>query len=553
MSDKSSENYLDNLLGSINGAPASETTDEIEQAAASAFGAKGQEGSDDAFLREFEAELESDAYKDYFADFEMEMEAEQMHELELLGEENSSGIGDGIESIIQEIKDNTGEVEAVPAMPDPSTESPEELIAAIERTQEDRERLGSLDDFESVAPTKEPEEVELVDLDSLESLDEFAGLNGVEQIGEEAPLPMTEAGEPDLAGISDDDLFDMLARQDGLEEIGEMLGKDASGTSVGDDSAFEDFAQQEMDAREEDEDDSPEDSGRKKRGKKDKGKSGDKNARGGFFEKLKTVLFGDDEDDEEDEDFGRKKSAPAEKSSEGATAQELSDENMKILQELEGEDKGAEKKGKKEPKKKKEKKPPKEKKPKEKKPPKPPKEKKPKEKDNTPPLPKGPVIMIFVMVASLVVLILLGTNLVGYQNQMTTAKKMYINGNYTEAYAKVQGVEPKEEDLQVYYQMQILATVDSKYQAYLLYSDYGDQVAALDALVCAAGRYDLNLEDARKFECEDKLEAVGENIADELSGQYGMSMSEAIEIYNQRNRTEYTIVLNRKIQELGLN
>lgn len=551
MSDKSSENYLDNLLGSINGAP-SAPTDEIEQAAASAFGAKEQEGSDDAFLREFEAELESDAYKDYFADFELEMEKEQLHELELLGEENTSGIGEGIESIIQEIKENTGEVEAVPAMPDPSTESPEELIAAIEQTQEDRERLGSLDNFESVAPPAEPEEVELVDLDSLESMDEFEGLSGVEQIGEEAPLPMTEAGEPDLAGISDDDLFDMLARQDGLEEIGEMLGKDASGASVGDDSAFEDFAQQEMDAREED--DSPEDSGRKKRGKKDKSKaSGDNNAKGGFFEKLKTVLFGTDEDDEEDEIFGRKKKAPAEKSSEGATAQELSDENMKILQELEGEDKEAGKKGGKSPKKKKEKKPPKEKKPKEKKPPKPKKEKKPKEKDNTPPLPKGPVIMIFVMVASLVVLILLGTNLVGYQNLMTTAKQMYINGSYTDAYAKVQGLEPKEEDEQVYCQMQILATVDSKYQAYLLYSDYGDQVAALDALVCAAGRYDLNLEDARKFECEDKMEALAESIANELSDRYGMSMSEAIEIYNQRNRTEYTIVLNRKIQELGLN
>ena len=59
-------------------------------------------------------------------------------------------------------------------------------------------------------------------------------------------------------------------------------------------------------------------------------------------------------------------------------------------------------------KKEKKKKEPKPKKPKKVKEPKPKKEKKPKEIDNTPPLPKGPVIAIVIMVASLFGLIIVG-------------------------------------------------------------------------------------------------------------------------------------------------
>ena len=70
-------------------------------------------------------------------------------------------------------------------------------------------------------------------------------------------------------------------------------------------------------------------------------------------------------------------------------------------------------------KKEKKKKEPKQKKPKQKKPPKPKKEKKPKEVDNTPPLPKAPVIAIVVMIGSLFGLVLLGTHTVGYQSGET--------------------------------------------------------------------------------------------------------------------------------------
>ena len=101
----------------------------------------------------------------------------------------------------------------------------------------------------------------------------------------------------------------------------------------------------------------------------------------------------------------------------------MSDENKKILEELEAAGELTEKKPKKEKKKKeKKKKEPKPKKPKKVKEPKPKKEKKPKEIDNTPPLPKGPVIAIVIMVASLFGLIMVGVNLLGYQSNINLAK-----------------------------------------------------------------------------------------------------------------------------------
>ncbi len=56
------------------------------------------------------------------------------------------------------------------------------------------------------------------------------------------------------------------------------------------------------------------------------------------------------------------------------------------------------------------------------KPPKPKKEKKPKEVDNTPPLPKGPVIAIVLMAVSLFAFVMIVTNLLGVSGKLKSGK-----------------------------------------------------------------------------------------------------------------------------------
>ena len=264
----------------------------------------------------------------------------------------------------------------------------------------------------------------------------------------------------------------------------------------------------------------------------------------GFLAKLSKLLFGDDEPDEEE--ISGMQAEPA--------VTEMSMDDMDILKELEGSSDGDKKGGKEKKKKEKKKKEKAPKQPKEKKV-KPKKEKKPKppaEPDNTPPLPKGPVIAIVLMAVSLFAFVMIVTNLLGYQANLSQAKEKYEQGSYVEAYSKLQGLSIKERDEKLYHQLATLAAVSEKYQAYLVFDNYGSKIDALDALVCAYGRYDLNQKNAKEYGCEDQLEKIGGKIIKALLKDYDMTGDEALDIYQTRKRDDYTVKLHQKLKELGL-
>ena len=256
------------------------------------------------------------------------------------------------------------------------------------------------------------------------------------------------------------------------------------------------------------------------------------------------LLFGDDEPDEEE--ISGMQAEPA--------VTEMSMDDMDILKELEGSSDGDKQGGKEKKKKEKKKKEKAPKQPKEKKV-KPKKEKKPKppaEPDNTPPLPKGPVIAIVLMAVSLFAFVMIVTNLLGYQANLSQAKEKYEQGSYVEAYRKLQGLSIKERDEKLYHQLATLAAVSEKYQAYLVFDNYGSKIDALDALVCAYGRYDLNQKNAKEYGCEDQLEKIGGKIIKALLKDYDMTGDEALDIYQTRKRDDYTVKLHQKLKELGL-
>lgn len=561
MSDKSSENYLDNLLGSVNGtvtapevtAPEKEPQKEPESDTKKSIFEETKLSADDEFLREFEAELESDAYKDYFADFEAELEAEQQRELKLQMQE--SGNKGDMESILKDLEKISKDIEPVPAMPDPGTDSAKAVLEAMEQQEAAHRELGGLDDFEDTGGERRSglrrnEITDDGDVEEIKSLDELDQLLAeIEEIGEteagmQEPLyKVTEEGEPDLAGNGDDELDDILAAADGLSDIGGLL----NGEGLDAEDTIGEYAENEMQQEENSDGEGKAVNDKKKRrGKKQKdanpGRDGQKTD---FMEKLKSTLFGEDEEDSLED--GAEQPAKGDSANPAA---ELSEENRQILKELEGEENPKKEKKKKAKKPKKEKsakaKPVRAKKSSK------PKKEKVKEVDNTPPLPKGPVILILLMTASLVALILLGTSLLGYNSGISQAKSMYNAKRYTQAYAQLQGMDIKEKDYQLYGKAQVLATVDSKYQSYLVFHAYGDEIGALDSLICAAGRYDLNMDGAAEFECQEEFAALGEKIEAILTETYGISMEDAVEIYSQHNRTEYSIVLHRTLVELGL-
>ena len=427
MSKSASENYLDQLLNSVH--DGDEHTQETQQPLnpqekleREIFGepesnAQVTAKKEEDFLREFEEELLKDDLQKPFSDYEPK--------------------------IMQEPED-------VPTDTDLEVDTGDDL------------------DFNLDLPLEPEPEQPMDQLD--QAMDAFDDKVQLEAASTEPELPLTEAGEPDLAGTADSDLLDMLNNSEDLSDLGDLLKDEEQGKNLDEEDSIGAFAQAQMD---------------------------------------------------EQEQASDPETTPAE------------------------EDVQTESKKKKRKKKKKE---PKQKKPKQKKEPKPKKEKKPKEVDNTPPLPKAPVIAIVVMVGSLFGLILLGTHTLGYQSAVNQAKQCLAQGNYVEGYENLQGRTVKAKDEELYGKLEVLATVSKKYQDYLVFDHNGSKEQAADALVCAYGRYDLNKDRAEEYNCSKELDALADKIKKALKKEYKMSGKDALTIYNAKNREAYTRLLQERIQ-----
>lgn len=482
------------------------------------------------FLREFEAELagEEDDLSDLFAEFSKEIEPEDKLEKE------------DIQTVAQEEDGFTlGDVDLASLVDEAAHVMTETPVAVEEDTPLDDSSL--LDMLMSGEPVEIPNADEIpldvVSMDEVSS-DVFADLFGegeVVNFAEAVPEEST-SDTIDLGNLGEDDLMSLLAGADDLADIGNILSKgEVTEIPMEELDAFAVFAESEMSAQAVSAEPAVED--------EILGDKAKKNAKGGFLGKIKSILGSLMKDDEEDDVIIKNAKAP--------TAESLSGENVDILAELEGEEKTSKKKDKK----KKEKKPKKEKapkKPKAPKAPKPKKEKKPKEVDNTPPLPRGPVIMIWVMVASLVALVLLGVNLIKYNTPIANAKSLQNQGHYAEAFSELSGLEIKEKDMELYNQLAVLSTIDSELNAYEKFSKAEKVDWAFDSLICAAGRCYINEANADVFGCLGQLETLRRTVSNELKQKYDMTYEEAIEMYTIRDRDDYTIALYKKLKELGI-
>ena len=341
----------------------------------------------------------------------------------------------------------------------------------------------------------------------------------------------------------DPDVLKILEGLDGIDLELEEENFDIGGSSS--DAALENFMGQAEAVPE-------------KKDKKEKKEKKKKEEKKGFWDKLGLLLFGEDDDEEE----AGGKTIIGSDNADGIETIDIGIDNADELA-LFGaspapvkEEQG--KKSKKE-KKKKEKKEKKEKvkkeKPKKEKKPKPKKEKKPKppkEPDNTPPLPKKPVILIFLMAASIVALILMGTNLLGYANQMNAAKNQYAKQNYSAAFAEVSGMEIKEDDMALYEKYHVMAMVSTELEAYETFMNAGIYDMALDCLIRTIGRAEKYRTDAEAYGCVQELNTLEADAMAILEQMFGISKERAIELYASKTKEEYSYAVKRIIKELGL-
>lgn len=565
MKDHSSENYLDQLLNSVNGEH-NDIEDTAEQKPPSSkdqwerelFGEPESDEeitakNEEDFLREFEAELLKDDMMTPFPDLESENDKDVDEAInDMIGHMSAESKG---EETSEPVVDEDAEFEGTL----PGEDVPEENVSE-KKMAEDIDAMHDMFLNKSDSDDRKeenilPEDAEEADLS--QSMDAAVGAfdDSLASMPDELPplaaesenKQSAEGEELDLSGMGDADLMDMLSDSDDLSELGDLLSSADEDKPVEDGDSIGAFAQAEMDAQEQEMEgeEAPDEPDKKKRGKKKKEKKKkeqkEKGEKTGFLARLSKLFFGEEEaeadvlDEITDQTSG------------------MSDENKKILEELEAAGELTEKKPKKEKKKKeKKKKEPKPKKPKKVKEPKQKKEKKPKEIDNTPPLPKGPVIAIVIMVVSLFGLIIVGVNLLGYQSNINLAKDAYGKGSFVEAFSELQGLKIREKDTEFYNQLQVLAIVSEKYQDYLVFENNGKHDIAMDNLICAYGRYDLNKQKAQDYNCSVEYEQLGGKIIKSLLEDYDMTGEEALQMYNAKNRKEYTLQLHAKLKALGL-
>lgn len=540
MSNKE-EDYLDNLLNSVSGGRREkdleieegtrensswdlETDDDISEK--DFLGLEGDDflkaieeelGKEDAdrYLREFEQELQFDEQVRMAKDLQDSYEPEDILDGALAQMMDEDQDGDSTEDLLQSsLMDEDTSTEEPLADEDASTEE-----ALMDGDVFSEEAFGGVD--------------------ALEGFSDMGGESlGEDMSGEEVPL----------SGNETEDLMSLLAGDDDLADLSSLLDmSEGTGDAPLDGGeAFQEFAQKEMENQEALRDgEAPltEDSDKKPK-------------KPGFFKRLLQALFKEHEEEAE---------APAEKvdvsASQGPDAKELSDENLAILQELEGanlpgkeEKKGKEKK--KKEKKPKEKKPKKAKAPKEQKPKKPKKEKKPFFNDQSKPLPKVPVLLIFAMVLSAMLLVLVTTELTGYQTAMKKAEELYNNGAsdyhcYVEAYKAESGLKVSKKDQDTYQKIVLVAQVADAYAGYEMAVQLDRTVDAVDSLVCVIGRYNQNIEKAEELGAKDQMDQV-RALAAEKMAEYGLSEEDASKLYQIRTRSSYSVELHKKLQELGI-
>lgn len=186
---------------------------------------------------------------------------------------------------------------------------------------------------------------------------------------------------------------------------------------------------------------------------------------------------------------------------------------------------------------------------------KPKKEKKPKQKNKMPkepPLPKVPVMMMWILALSLMALVFLGTSFVGYSLPVKESREAFESGDYVTAYRKLQGMKIRKNDKELLKASSTLAGIQTELDAYTALMEQKQYEMALDCLVRGFNRCNLHSADAEEWNVADKLTDLQNKFDLLLKEQFDVSKRKAKKLYQIKKRSDYTMELHKILDQLGL-
>lgn len=516
------------------------------------------------FLREFERELTSEDTDGFLERYEAEL-ADEALEYQQAKDRERLGTDEGYMEQMAELAGSAaGEPEltaaeepvngALPEMED--TEEDDGALGFVDTMSkpldlpEGMEQLGSLfEDMDAAGGLSMPEDEPQMSEDVSADMDAFSmpsmDLDSLGALASDEEQLIPEDGE---GTMSDDEIMSLLegsTDDEALADIGKMLEADEQSISLADISADPESMSYAADVVETQKQESSAATGKKKKT--------------GFLAKLLDLLFGEDEDDEDEE-------AAAKMQQDMESLGDISDENMEILRAMSGdkltEPAAAGKKKKKKDKKKKGKgadkdedqkskkadKPKKEKKPRREKKEKKPKAVTPREK----PLPRGPVTLIWIVALSVLALVLLCGSLLNKGNARKEAQRCFDRGDYVASYEQMEGTKLAVEGDELYEQAKALASVQTELDSYYSMMEVRKFDLALDCLVRALGRSDLNMAKAEEWSVTIQMNALVTEIEKQLQDQFDVTPERARELYEISHRDEYSLEIDEILKQLGL-
>ena len=250
MDNNSSENYLDQLLFSMDGGasaaanndPLDETPEEtIER---ELFGVDNSQETrrakdEEAFLREFEEELLKDDIPNHIESLDRGRREEP--EDDGLDTGLKESLDDMIDRVAKQMDEHRADVTEEPEVDENAEFSGELPETSLEQA------LGAFDE-------------------QLEGQDD--GQQAEENLSD---MPLTDDGELDLSGLGDSDLLDMLSGDGELSDLGDMLSDEAEGNMLDQEDSISSFAEAEMAGGQQSGEPQEEQKGKKKKkGKKER-------------------------------------------------------------------------------------------------------------------------------------------------------------------------------------------------------------------------------------------------------------------------------------------
>ncbi len=164
------------------------------------------------------------------------------------------------------------------------------------------------------------------------------------------------------------------------------------------------------------------------------------------------------------------------------------------------------------------------------------------------------VLVVFVLlVGTLVALLIIGSNIFSKRSAISEAKSLYSQGNYIDAYNSLAGISSlSEEDTEIMNKARLLADLQNKKKEYDTFMAKKDYMNAFDALVVGVGRYNENYEKAKEYGITAEYDGVESMIAGQLKDQFGTTKEEAAKLYEIKGRTKYTVAISDKLKALGM-